>query len=34
MGGNRGRLIDEHQRKEAIKLINEAHFLGARETVI
>jgi hypothetical protein len=31
MGGNRGRLIDEHQRKEAIKLINEAHFLGARK---
>jgi len=31
MGGNRGRLIDAHQRKEAIKLINEAHFLGARK---
>ncbi|NBV29702.1 IS3 family transposase, partial [bacterium] len=31
MGGNRGRLIDDTQRKEAIKLINEAHALGARK---
>ena len=31
MGGNRGRLIDDNQRKEAIKLIHEAHALGARK---